>query len=177
MPNSLPEVQPITSRLFDDLVEKAGQSPRRRINHNFHASSSDNPHRFLNVFLQGSYVTPHRHLRPPKAESFLVLEGWMAAWIFEDDGSIRSTFLLGQGAQPALLPQQLQHAPVCRGIDVPPGIWHTLSAVTPHAVCFEVKPGPWEPANDKEFAPWAPHEGSPEAAGYLSRLTGFTPDE
>jgi cupin fold WbuC family metalloprotein len=177
MPDSPAEVQLITSTLFEDLLEKARQSPRRRINHNFHAAASDNPHRFLNVFLQGSYVTPHRHLHPPKAESFLVLEGWMAAWIFEDDGTIRSTVLLGQGAPPESLPQGFKEARVCRGIDVPPGVWHTLSAMTPHAVCFEVKPGPWEPANDKEFAPWAPREGDPEAAGYLSRLTGLTPSE
>ncbi len=173
MPDSLSEVQLITGGLFDDLIEKARQSPRRRINHNFHASASDNPHRFLNVFLKGSYVTPHRHLHPPKAESFLVLEGWMAAWIFEDDGQVRSAFLLGQGTPPASLPQQLFGTPVCRGIDVPPGVWHTVTAITPHAVCFEVKPGPWEPANDKEFAPWAPREGSAEAESYLVGLTGF----
>jgi cupin fold WbuC family metalloprotein len=173
MPDSLSEVQLITGGLFDGLLEKARQSPRRRINHNFHASASDNPHRFLNVFLQGSYVTPHRHLHPPKAESFLVLEGWMAAWIFEEDGRVRSAFLLGQGTPPASLPQQLQQLPACRGIDMRPGVWHTVAAITPHAVCFEVKPGPWEPATDKEFAAWAPLEGSPNAESYLAGLTGF----
>lgn len=96
----------------------------------------------------------------------------MAAWTFEDDGRVRSAFLLGQETPPASLPQQLQNAPVCRGIDVPPGVWHTVAAITAHAVCFEVKPGPWEPATDKEFAPWAPREGSAEGESYLAGLTG-----
>jgi hypothetical protein len=43
-------------------------------------------------------------------------------------------------------------------------------ALTPHAVCYEVKPGPWNPASDKEFAVWAPDEGRPEAAAYLAGL-------
>jgi hypothetical protein len=29
------------------------------------------------------------------------------------------------------------------GIDVPPGACHNLAPLTPHAVCYEVKPGPW----------------------------------
>jgi hypothetical protein len=37
-------------------------------------------------------------------------------------------------------------------------------------VCFEVKPGPWERATDKEFAEWAPAESDPAAAEYLRRL-------
>jgi cupin fold WbuC family metalloprotein len=177
MSNSFSNVQLITASLFDDLVEKARQSPRRRINHNFHGSSADNPHRFLNVFLRGSYVTPHRHLRPPKAESFLVLEGWMAAWIFEDDGPVRDTFLLGQGIASTSLPPRLQSLPACRGVDVPAGLWHTVAALTPHAVCFEVKPGPWDPGTDKEFAPWAPREDSLEAGSYLAHLTGITQND
>jgi len=37
-------------------------------------------------------------------------------------------------------------------------------------VCYEVKPGPYLQANDKEFAPWAPREGDPDAARYLEEL-------
>lgn len=172
MPESSAHIQLITDSLFEELIEKARQASRRRINHNFHSSPEDNPHRFLNVFLAGSYVAPHRHLDPPKAESFIVLEGCMAAWIFEDDGSVRSTFLLSPGPPSAPVPHSFQSLGTCRGIDLPPGVWHTVTALTPHAVCFEVKPGPWEPATDKEFASWAPREDSPEAANYIARLIG-----
>ena len=152
------ELQLITPELIERVLESARKSPRRRINYNFHASAEDNPHRFLNVFLEGSYVQPHRHLQPPKAESFLVLRGQMAAFVFDDRGRVTSRHLLGSGAGAAL------------GIDLAPGVWHTVAAVTPEAVCYEVKPGPWDPATDKQMAPWAPGEGSPEAADYLRRL-------
>ena len=56
------------------------------------------------------------------------------------------------------------------GIDIQPGVWHTLAVLTPHAVCYEVKPGPYSPANDKDFAPWAPREGDSDAAAYLEKL-------
>jgi hypothetical protein len=39
-----------------------------------------------------------------------------------------------------------------------------------HVVCFEVKPGPYSAANDKDFAPWAPREGDTGAATYLAAL-------
>jgi hypothetical protein len=56
------------------------------------------------------------------------------------------------------------------GIDLAPGVWHTLSPVSAYAVCYEVKPGPYSAANDKDFAPWAPREGDPGAAAYLETL-------
>jgi cupin fold WbuC family metalloprotein len=162
--------QLLTDALFADLVQRAGKSPRRRINHNFHTGPEDNPHRFLNVFLRGSYVAPHRHLHPPKAESFIVLEGWMVVVTFDDAGAVDRGYLLGNGPPPDALPACVDRAQAARGIDLQPGVWHTVAALSDHAVCFEVKPGPWDPATDKEFAPWAPREGDPEAAAYLDRL-------
>ena len=163
-------IQLITDDLIRATLEAARRSPRRRMNHNFHAGPGDNPHRFLNVMLEGTYVAPHRHLRPPKAESFLVVEGYVAFFCFEDSGSIRSRHMLGRGPMPENLPSALAGVVPAWGIDMVPGIWHTLTAVTPYAVCYEVKPGPWDPATDKEFAPWAPREGDPAADAWLRSL-------
>ena len=55
-------------------------------------------------------------------------------------------------------------------VDLPPGVWHTLAVLTPHAVVVEVKPGFYDPATDKQFAPWAPREGEPGARDYLKKL-------
>lgn len=150
-------MQLITRDLIEKVLEQAKRSPRRRMNYNFHSGPEDNPHRFLNVLVEGTYVRPHRHLDPPKAESFLVLEGQVAMFLFDDQGKVTSREVLGppQGAI---------------GIDIEPGVWHTLGVLTPHAVCFEVKPGPYAPQSDKEFAPWAPKEGDPAASAYLARL-------
>ncbi len=115
----------------------------------------ENPHRFLNVLVRGTYIAPHRHKNPAKTESFLVLEGELAFFTFGDSGEVETVHVLGRDAV---------------GIDVQPGIWHTAAVITPHAVCFEVKPGPYSAANDKDFAPWAPREGDPAVEAYLDRL-------
>jgi cupin fold WbuC family metalloprotein len=157
-PNSSPpsSVQLIDLALFEKTVARAQASPRLRANHNFHSSAADNPHRFLNAFLRGSYAAPHRHLVPPKAESFIVLRGSLVCFLFNDAGRVTDRYVLGTGD--------------LAGIDVPPGAWHTVAAVSDVAIAYEVKPGPWDPATDKEFAPWAPPEDATEAGTYLSEL-------
>jgi len=130
------------------------------MNHNFHSGPDDNPHRFLNVLLYGTYIRPHRHLDPPKAESFVVLEGAADVIVFDDHGNITARYRLGAASGSGRV----------WGVDLPPGIWHTILPRTPRAVCFEVKPGPWQPATDKEFAPWAPAEDDPAAAEYAKAL-------
>jgi cupin fold WbuC family metalloprotein len=148
-------VQLLDSGLFASLIERARQSPRLRTNHNFHSSAEDNPHRFLNVMTRGTYITPHRHRDPPKSESFIVLEGELAFFIFDDAGQVTGTHVLGRDTI---------------GIDIQPGVWHTIAVLSEHVVCFEVKPGPYSAANDKDFAPWAPMEGDPRAKAYLEGL-------
>jgi len=107
------------------------------------------------VMLRGTYIAPHRHLDPPKSESFLVLEGEAAFFTFNDAGEVAGIYRLGGATL---------------GIDIPPGVWHTLAVLTPHAVCYEVKPGPYRASDDKDFATWAPREGDPGAPAYLERL-------
>jgi len=59
---TMAEVQLISGALFNKVADLASESPRRRKNHNFHSGPADNPHRFLNVLLAGTYIRPHRHL-------------------------------------------------------------------------------------------------------------------
>lgn len=171
-PTETASVQLVTDSLIRQVTEQALASPRRRMNYNFHSGPADNPHRFLNVFLKGSYVAPHRHHTPPKAEAFIVLEGYVAIFCFEPDGRVRSRHLVGCGALPKPMPLGLRGLEPARGVDLAPGIWHTITAVSPVAVCFEVKPGPWEPSADKEFANWAPQEGEAGTQQYLDLLLG-----
>ncbi len=153
MPDS--PLQVIDAALFLPLIERARLSPRLRTNHNFHSSMEDNPHRFFNVMIQGTYITPHRHRDPPKSESFLALEGELAFYTFDDAGQITSAHILGREAL---------------GIDIQPGVWHTIAVLTDHVVCFEVKPGPSSAATDKDFAPWVPRESDAGAQAYLDLL-------
>jgi cupin fold WbuC family metalloprotein len=151
-----PTVQLLDSALLDELTARAQSSPRLRTNHNFHQSPQDNPHRFLNALARGTYCAPHRHVAPPKCEAFLALRGEVMVFVFDDAGQVQGRHLLGVGG--------------LVGIDIPAGIWHSIAVISPSAVCYEVKPGPWDPRCDKEFAPWAPLEGDAAAAAYLNQL-------
>jgi cupin fold WbuC family metalloprotein len=149
-------VQLIDDALLDATLARALTAPRGRINHNFHPDLAANPHRFLNAWTRGSYAAPHRHLAVPKPESFVMLRGELALFVFDDHGAVTERYILGRNG--------------VVGIDLAPGLWHTVAALSETAVCFEVKAGPYDAATDKEFAPWAPREGEPGAAQYLQRL-------
>jgi len=146
-----------------DLIQRkardAQASARRREIHNFHQADADPLQRMLNALQPGSYVRPHRHLDPPKSESLILLQGLLGYTSFRDDGGPdEESFILlnpGRGVY---------------GCDIRPGVWHTIFALAPDTVIFEVKPGPYSPANDKDFAPWAPPECSAEAAAYLAGI-------
>ena len=174
----------IDASMLDGLVQQAADTPRGRLNRNFHHTLEENPHRFLNAMMRRTYVRPHRHLLPPKPESFVLLSGAVIFLIFDDDGRIKESRLI---AAPDLLGKNHSEAKMafdrerrnlteqCRenpamGVDIDPGIWHTLLPVTDVAVIFEVKPGPYTPADDKEFAAWAPPENHPDAKAYLDSL-------
>lgn len=152
-------MQIIDAPLLNALSEKARRSPRLRMNHNLHGGYDDPCQRLLNALEPGSYVRPHRHLHPPRAESFLALRGRLAVLLFNDAGELRQVL--------PLLPGGPVH-----GVDIRPGIWHSLLSLESGSVFFETKPGPYQPLIDKDFAPWAPAEGLGEAETFLAELKG-----
>lgn len=146
----------IDSSLSDKIKEEAKSSPRKRKNYNFH-ELNETYQRFLNVLCRSTYVRPHKHTNPPKAETFLILEGKIAFLIFSEEGVLLESHILEAGG-----PKY--------GIDILPGVWHSLVCLSDTAVCFEGKHGPYNPATDKDFAKWAPHENSEDAISYLKNL-------
>lgn len=120
---------------------------------NFHQESSDPLQRMFNALEPGTYVQPHRHLNPDKRELFVVLRGSVAVLLFSDRGEVVRREVLCPGKNP--------------GIEIAPGEWHTLCALEPGTIVFEVKDGPYNPLTDKNFAPWAPNENHPDAPRVL----------
>lgn len=156
-------LQYIDSDLFGPLKDKARASRRLRTSHIFHSGNEDNPHRFLNVMVRGTYVPPHRHQNPLKAETFLILEGKVGLFLFDDAGKVTLAETVGGSHR--------------LGADIPAGLWHTLAVLTPDAVSFEVKPGPDLGSSDKDIPHWAPQEGDPRAEAYLEQLLELFPAE
>ena len=155
------KVQVVDDALLGATLARAKTSPRQRINHNFHSAPEDNPHRMLNAFVRGTYCPPHRHLTPPKAESF--------CGAARRAGGIRFRRCWCVDINLRYWARRLP-----RGRYSPRRL-HSVAPVSEVAVCFEVKPGPYDVATDKEFAPWAPGEGQPGADAYLARLMASVP--
>jgi cupin fold WbuC family metalloprotein len=145
--------------LIEQKIEDAKKNPRKREIHNLHSSDEDALHRMLNSIQPGSYLRPHRHLDPPKDEAFVLLTGSAGFVIFDaDQGLKKKEFVL----------LDLQRGTY--GIDIRAGVWHTLFSLEPDTVLYEVKPGPYTPLTDKDFAPWSPRDNTPDAATFLSEL-------
>jgi cupin fold WbuC family metalloprotein len=147
----------IGADLFSTAVGMSRKSPRGRIIFPFHKSLDDPLQRMLNVLQPYSYIRPHRHDSPPKAESIVVLKGSICFVTFSDDGDVLDKFVIKAGTNKI-------------GVDAAAHLFHTFFALEEDTILFEVKPGPYNAGTDKDFASWAPEEGTPTSAGYLSEL-------
>lgn len=150
-------IQLIDKKLLDTLGQKAKESERKRINHNFHSELSDPINRMLNAMEPDTYCRPHKHENPDKYEVFIVLKGTMAVLLFNDAGEVTQSIKLGPNED-------------TMGIDIPPTVWHTLISLESGSVAYEVKNGPYKKPIDKNFATWAPTEDDNTAQDYLKHL-------
>ena len=117
----------IDNQLIDSVVEQAKQSPRLRMNYNFHESLQEKCHRFLNALEPGTFIPVHHH--PDKAETFVILKGKVRVTTYKDSGKILASSVIGQESG-------------TYGVDIPKNVWHGLECLTP-AVLLECKAGPF----------------------------------
>lgn len=147
----------IDTALIRTISGQALENARLRQNYNLHDGLGDICQRLLNAMEPGSYIRPHRHLLNPKPELFLAVSGRLGLIIFGNDGNIQETYRLSIEGD-------------VLGVEIPPGIWHTVVALGKGSVFLEVKPGPYIPLGSGDFAEWAPVEGTVEAVAYLEKL-------
>ena len=147
----------IENDLLNEVSARAQSSSRRRMNHNFHKDYSDTLQRLLNAMEPLSYIQPHKHENPDKREVFLSLRGRILVVEFDQTGVIVDHFLL----------DPLNGT--C-GAEIPERTYHTIIALDPGTVAYEIKDGPYNAIDDKNFAPWAPKEGDPGAGKYLEEI-------
>lgn len=157
MPVPEGDVVVVTQTHVDEAVTLSKASPRKRIILPFHVSDASSLHRMFNALQEGTYIRPHWHRTPPKDEALIVLQGAIHVFIFDDDGRIRQAFRLTAGAETF-------------GVDIKAGVCHSFVVMAPDTIVYEVKPGPYNPETDKDFAAWAPEEGTSDAKDYLTEL-------
>ena len=145
-------IKRVSQELFDSVSQEALALPRLRKNHNFH-QLPDTVQRFINVLQPGTYVRPHRHLRAQDGngfELFLVLQGEIGFLVLDTQGQVLQT-------------ERLCAEGPTYGLELSEGQYHTLIALAPDTVMFEIKEGPYVPAADKDFMDAFPAEGTAAA--------------
>lgn len=120
----------IDEQLLNDVGAQAKESPRLRMNYNFHQSLDELCHRFLNAVEPGTEVPIHKH--PTKDETFVILRGKVRVTTHNDDGTIIEDVVLSN--------EDGRY-----GVNIPKGVWHTIEAKELDSVIFECKEGPFVP--------------------------------
>lgn len=147
----------IDQPLLDKVSRLAKESPRGRKNFNFHKTYNDTLQRLLNAIEPYSYIQPHKHEAPDKREVFTVLQGRMLVVEYDASGNITDHCII---------------APLegSFGAEIPACTFHSVFALEPGTIVYEIKDGPYSPIDDKNFAPWAPKEGEPNVKEYINSI-------
>ncbi|MDE7126094.1 MAG: WbuC family cupin fold metalloprotein [Muribaculaceae bacterium] len=125
----------IDDKLLDEVMVKAEQSIRLRMNYNLHDSLDAKAQRLINVLLPGTILPIHRHQQT--AETYVLLRGRMVVVFYNDMGVRTEQFLLD--------PNVGQY-----GVQIPAGQWHTIEVMEPSAI-LEVKDGPYIPLEPEDM--------------------------
>ncbi|MCM1031413.1 MAG: WbuC family cupin fold metalloprotein [Oscillibacter sp.] len=123
-------MQLINNELLNQVTTEAENSPRRRMNYNFHPSPDSGAQRLLNALEPGTELAVHRHIHT--AETYILLRGKLKVIFYNDRKEMTESTLLD--------PLQGEY-----GINIPAGQWHTLEVLEKGSVIFEVKDGPYTP--------------------------------
>ena len=140
-------------RAVDFVRDRALRNPRGRARICTHREAGDTVHEMLIGISAASYVRPHRH--HGKSESFHLVEGEADVVILSDQGAVEDVVRLAPGAN------------FYYRLDTPR--YHTVVVASPVLVIHETTNGPFDPAQT-DWAPFAPAEGTPEAAAYVAQL-------
>ena len=143
----------INEKITSPLLKTAFNSERKRKNYNFHANADEPIHRMVHATNPETYVQPHKHEMPDKNEIFIILKGRVLVIKFSENGEILDHIILDNKT--------------CNyGVEIPARTWHTLLTLENDSLVYEIKDGPWDPSDDKNFANWAPTEGDPDCLLY-----------
>lgn len=129
-------MQRIDTNLLNGVTAQAKESPRLRMNYNFHASLEAKVQRLLNALEPGTVLPVHRH--PHTAETYLLLRGRIRVMFYNEAKEETESTVLD--------PLTGDY-----GVHIPAGQWHTLEVLESGSVLFEVKDGPYTPLGEDDL--------------------------
>ena len=122
-------MQLINQSLLDSVIQQAKESPRLRMNYNFHTDLNDKCQRLLNALEPGTIMPIHHH---KVAEVYVLLQGRLRVMAYDDNGKEIESLILDSHEGNY-------------GIQIPANTWHSLEVLESESVIFEVKEGPYIP--------------------------------
>jgi cupin fold WbuC family metalloprotein len=152
----------LTHEIVETGIEASRKSSRKRIIYPVQRNQESEVQRLLNFMQPGTYVRPHRHPMPHATESIVVLQGKLRFFTFDAYGKRLSDDFVSLG-------------PLNGMIDIEPGVWHSFLVLEKDTIIFECKKGPYDSETDKEFAEWAPEEGSADSQEWMKRMNEQDP--
>ena len=126
----------IDKNLLDRVSGEAKESPRLRMNFNFHEGPESKAQRLLNALEIGTILPIHRHRAT--AETYILLRGKIRVMFYDEMGAEVESFMLD--------PLEGNY-----GVHIPVGQWHTLEVLESGSVIFEVKDGPYAPLQEEDL--------------------------
>ena len=129
----------IDGRTIDELLEYSAQS-KSDVRLCLHRSPESLQHDMIIVQRKDSHFPPHRHLE--KGETWHVLRGELAVFVFDDAGCITDMRRLSPQGEFLYRVGDAQ--------------FHMLVPLSDSVVYHESKPGPFLGTGDSLFAAWAP---------------------
>ena len=152
----------LDNKLFDEILLRAQESPRRRMNFDLRTQAQipglagndvkgqvgndigevgnvewkDQSQRMLNVLMTDTVIPIHRH--NDTSETVVVCRGKVREEFYVAEGSKTAEFVLESGGE-------------CPGNQVPMGQYHTLVCLEDGSVIFEAKDRAYDPEGTEDF--------------------------
>ena len=137
----------LDNKLFNEILEKAQSSPRRRMNFDLRTQAdapagvgssewADQSQRMLNVLMTDTVIPIHRHTET--SETVIVCRGKVREEFYDADGNKTAEFVMEAGGD-------------CPGIQVPMGQYHTLVCLEDGSVIFEAKDRAYDPDITEDY--------------------------
>lgn len=123
----------IDNKLLDKVSAEAKESPRLRMNYNFHQSLEDKCHRMLNAVEPGTVMPIHRH--KGTSETCVCIRGHFEEYFYDENGALTDTIDMLPGGTM---------------LNIEKGQWHSLRCLESGTILLEAKDGPYHPLEEDE---------------------------
>ena len=151
------DVLTIDSDWIDRIKDLAKKNESNKYRTCIHFSEKEHVHEMLVAHTSKTYVRPHKHRI--NGESLQIIEGEATSIIFNDDGTIKQAFKVGEPSSNYTFYYSMRKA-----------VFHMLYIHSDYLIFKETTTGPFV-RNDTIFPDWAPDgKDKNELVGYFTGL-------